>query len=219
MTNEPELRVVDDPAATALELFLEVSPATILLTGGDTPGAFYERLAGLPDYPWEGTSFFLSDERCVPDTDPLSNFGMAHRTLLSKIPEAERFPMDGSMCDADAYEALLRDRFGDRPWFDFAVFGLGPDGHTASLFPGRPEVEERDRWVVEVPEAGVEPFVPRISLTLPALSATGLGMFLVTGESKREPLRRLLEGDESIPAARVRAHRLVVVADRAAAGE
>jgi 6-phosphogluconolactonase len=213
---EPEVHVVDDVSAVALDLFLEVSPATILLTGGGTPRPFYERLAELREYPWEEASFFFSDERCVPDTDPRSNFGMAHRALLSKVLEAERFPMDGSTCDADGYEAKLRERFGDRPWFDFAVYGLGPDGHTASLFPGRPEVEERDAWVVQVPDAGVEPFVPRLSLTIPVLSAASLGMFLVTGEGKREALRRLLSGDD-IPAARVKPERLVVVADRAAA--
>src|SRR5439155_14333538 len=151
----------------------------------------------------------------VPDTDPLSNFGAIHRVLLSKVPSL-RHPMDGENCDADGYEASLRKRFDNSPWFDFALYGLGPDGHTASLFPGKPEVEEIERWAVEVPEAGWEPFVPRVSLTVPVLSAATLGVFLVEGEDKRDPLQRLLRGDD-IPAARMQPKRLVVLADEAAA--
>ena len=97
------------------------------------------------------------------------------------------------------------------------MYGLGPDGHTASLFPGRPEVDVRDRWVVYVPEAGWEPFVPRVSLTVPALSATPVGVMLVAGDDKREPLGRLLAGQD-IPAARLHPGRLLVLADVAAAG-
>jgi len=214
---EPEVRVVGDVAAAALDLFLEEAPATVVLTGGSTPRALYQRMAQLQGYPWEETEFFFSDERCVPDTDPRSNFRMAHRALLSKIP-SPRHPIDGESCDADGYEATLRERFGDRPWFDLALYGLGPDGHTASLFPGKPEVDEAERWAVEVPEAGWEPFVKRVSLTVPVLSSATVGVFLVTGAQKREPLRRLLEG-EDIPAARVEPKRLVVIADKAAAAK
>ena len=213
---KPELRVVDDLAEEALKLFVAEAPATVLITGGDTPRPFYERLSNVADLDWEEMEFFFTDERCVPPADPRSNFGMADEALLSKIP-ARRYPMDGDRCDADEYERLLRERFDDDLWFAFAVHGLGPDGHTASLFPGRPEVGVTDRWVVEVPEAGWEPFVPRLSLTVPALSSASLGVFLVGGEQKREPLRRLLEG-EDIPAARVSADRLIVLADEAAAG-
>src|SRR4029077_19819160 len=113
-------------------------------------------------------------------------------------------------------ERTLRDRFGDDLSFDLAVYGLGPDGHTASLFPGRPEVEVGDRWVVYVPEAGWEPFVPRVSLTVPALSATPVGVMLVAGETKREPLRKLMAG-EDVPASRLRPELLVVLADAEAA--
>jgi 6-phosphogluconolactonase len=214
--SKPELRVVDDLAEEALKLFVAEAPATVLITGGDTPRPFYERLSTVADLDWEEMEFFFTDERCVPPADPRSNFGMADEALLSKVP-ARRYPMDGDRCDADEYEGLLRERFDDDLWFDFAVHGLGPDGHTASLFPGRPEVGLTDRWVVEVPEAGWEPFVPRLSLTVPALSSASVGVFLVGGEQKREPLRRLLDG-EDIPAARVSADRLIVLADEAAAG-
>lgn len=211
----PDLRVVDDVAEAAFELFVDEAPSIVLLTGGRTPQRLYERLAGA-DLPWEDMAFFFSDERCVPDTDPLSNFAMADRALLSNIASA-RYPMDGESCDADGYEATLRQELGERPWFDVALYGLGPDGHTASLFPGRPEVDERDRLAVEVPEAGWEPFVPRISLTVPALSSARLGLFLVEGPDKREPLSRLVAG-EDIPASRMAPRRLVILADREAAG-
>ena len=125
--------------------------------------------------------------------------------------------MNGDLCDATGYEDALRERFDDELWFDFAVHGLGPDGHTASLFPGRAEVDVTDRWVVEVSEAGLEPFVPRISLTVPALSSASVGVFLVSGEEKQKALRRLLDEDD-IPAARISAERLLILADRAAAG-
>jgi len=212
---QPELRVVEDLTAAALELFVEEAPATVLLTGGSTPMPLYEALAGRTDLDWEEMEFFLSDERCVPDTDPRSNFGVIHRVLLSKVP-ALRYPIDGDRCDAAGYEEVLRRRFDVRPRFDLALYGLGPDGHTASLFPGRPEVEEVDAWAIEVPEAGWEPFVPRVSLTVPVLSAAALGVFMVEGESKREPLRRLLSGGD-IPAARMHPDRLVILADSEAA--
>jgi 6-phosphogluconolactonase len=211
----PEIRVVDDVAAAALDLFLEVRPRTIQLSGGSTPQALYECMAGVADYPWSDVEAFFGDERCVPPDDERSDVGMAMRALLSRVP-VRVYPMDGTNCDADGYEQTLRKRFGDDLRFDLAVYGLGPDGHTASLFPGRTEVQVEDRWVVRVPEAGWEPFVPRVSLTVPALSATPLGMMLVAGESKREPLRKLMAGAD-IPAARLRPERLLILADAAAA--
>jgi 6-phosphogluconolactonase len=210
-----ELRVVEDITSAALDLFMQEAPGTVVLTGGSTPMPVYQALSERTDLDWGEMEFFLSDERCVPDTDPRSNFGAIHRALLSKVPAA-RHPIDGDACDAEGYEHVLRERFGDRPWFDFAFYGLGPDGHTASLFPGRPEVDETDAWVVEVPEAGWEPFVPRVSLTAPVLSAATLGVFLIEGSDKREPLRKLLAG-EDIPAAQMKPQRLVILADRAAA--
>jgi 6-phosphogluconolactonase len=212
---ERELRVVEDVAAEAVHVFLETGPRTVLLSGGTTPREFYRRLAGL-DYPWDDVELFLGDERCVPEGDERSNARMVREALAARTG-ARLLQIDGARCDADGYERLLRERFGERIWFDLAVYGLGPDGHTASLFPGRPEVEVADRWVVRVPEAGFEPFVARVSLTLPALSAAPVGMFLVEGEAKREAVRRLLAG-EQIPAARVQPLRLLVLADPAAAG-
>lgn len=212
---EGELIVVADVAEEALALFLAADPRTVVLSGGSTPEAFYRRLAGA-EYPWEEVEFFFGDERCVPREDQRSNARMADEALLSRVP-SRSYAMDGRGCDADWYERTLRLRFDEGLRFDLAVYGLGPDGHTASLFPGRPEVNITDRWVIRVPEAGAEPFVPRISLTVPALSAAKLGVFLVAGAEKRDPLHRLLAGDD-IPAARLAPERLVILADRAAAG-
>jgi 6-phosphogluconolactonase len=220
-TPSPEVRVVDDVgalAAAAVELFVEAGPRTIVLSGGTTPEAFYRALAGVA-YPWADCEFFFGDERCVLPSDERSNLLMARSALLDRVP-ARVYPIDGAACDADGYERDLRSRFVGvtLPSFDFAVYGLGPDGHTASLFPGKPAVDERTRWVVGVPEAGLEPFVPRVTMTAPALSAARLGVFLVAGSSKRAALGALLAG-EDIPAARMRPSRLVVLCDRAASPE
>ena len=211
---ERELLVVDDVAEEAVGIFLASEPRTVLLSGGKAPEGFYRRLAEV-EYPWDQVEFFLGDERCVPRDDDRSNARMADEALLSKVP-ASGYPIDGEGCDAEGYERTLRRRFGDTLRFDLAAYGLGQDGHTASLFPKRPEVHITDRWVVRVPEAGLEPFVPRVSLTVPALSAARLGMFLVVGSGKRDALRRLLAGDD-IPAARLAPKRLVILADPAAA--
>jgi 6-phosphogluconolactonase len=209
-----EVMVVDDVAETSVDLFLAAGPRALVLSGGSTPRALYERLAFI-EYPWEEVEFFFGDERCVPFDDERSNHRMASVALLSRVA-ARVYPIDGAECDAQGYERALRERFGDEPWFDLAVYGLGPDGHTASLFPGHPEVHESDRWVVRVPDPGMEPDVPRVTLTVPVLSAATLGVLLVAGEQKREALAKLLDG-EDVPAARLTPERLVIVADRAAA--
>jgi 6-phosphogluconolactonase len=212
---EPELRVIDDVASAAVELFLEVAPRTIVLSGGGTPEGCYRRLAEVA-YPWGEAECFFGDERCVPADDECSNLGMARAALLDRV-DARVYPIDGAACDAEGYERTLRERFGDRPWFDLAVYGLGPDGHTASLFPGKPAVNETERWVVRVPEPGLEPFVPRVTMTAPVLSSARVGAFLITGGDKRTPLAALLAG-EDIPASLMRPQRLVILADREAAG-
>lgn len=212
---ERELLVADDVAGEALATFTAAAPRTIVLSGGSTPEAFYRRLAEV-EYPWEEVEFFFGDERCVSGEDHRSNARMAEEALLSRVP-SRSYAMDGAGCDAEGYERTLRRRFGGRLRFDLAIYGLGPDGHTASLFPGKPEVDVVDRWAVHVPQAGLEPFVPRISLTVPALSAATLGVFLVAGADKRAALHRLLAG-EDIPAARLTPERLIVLADPVAAG-
>jgi len=140
----------------------------------------------------------------------------AQQQLAPKVRETMQATVGGEQQLVDNVVSSYRERFGEDLAFDLAIYGLGPDGHTASLFPGRPEAEITDRWVVRVPEAGWEPFVPRVTLTVPALSATPLGMMLVAGDTKQRPLRGLLAG-EDIPAARLHPQRLLILADPAAA--
>lgn len=209
---ERRLLVANDLVSAALGVFLGLGPRTIALAGGATPQPVHVALAEHA-YPWEEVEVFMGDERCVPLDDPASNFGKAHEALLSKV-SARTYPMPGETCDAEAYERALRERFGDRvPSLDLVFLGIGEDGHTASLFQDDPALEERERWVVAVER----PDYRRLTLTLPVLSAARVVVFLIEGAKKRSALLRLLEGDREIPAARVQAERVLIVADRAAA--
>lgn len=206
-----ELVIADDLRRVAAELFQESAPRTIALAGGATPAPVYARLATL-EYPWTETQIFFGDERCVPPGDFDSNYRMAQSTLLSKVA-ATVYRMPGETCDAMAYERDIEATFGPGvPRFDLIFLGLGADGHTASLFPGDPSLDERERLVVRV----ARPDHSRLTLTLPVLSAAKLAVFLVAGTAKRDALARLLRGDD-IPAACVRADRVLVIADEAAA--
>jgi 6-phosphogluconolactonase len=220
------IEVRDDPAADVAELLeaAAVAGGHLVLTGGSSPKHAYE-LCAERDADWSGATVWFSDERCVPPDDDKSNFGMADAALLSRLSrpprvvrmEGERGPMEG----ADAYEALVRSELGDEPAWDLMLLGLGPDSHVASLFPGHPEVDVRDRLVVGVPDAGLEPMVARISMTIPCINAARRIVFLVTGESKREALGRAFGDapDPGSPGAGVRptAGELTVLVDRAAA--
>lgn len=145
-----------------------------------------------------------SDERDVPPEDERSNERLAREALLSKVPVPE-----------NQIHPLRSTRIVLPACFDLILLGIGPDGHTASLFPGKPELESTAP-VVYVPEPGWEPFVPRYSFSLPLLNAGPVVAFLVGGEGKRDILSRVLAGDESLPAARVRAPETYVLADSAA---
>jgi 6-phosphogluconolactonase len=206
-----EVLVTDDIAATAADIFLHERPRTVALAGGRTPRTLYTLLA-TKAYDWSAVEVFFGDERCVPPDHPASNFRMAHETLLSKVA-ARVHRMPGETCDAPAYEHELRRILGqDLPALDLVFLGIGADGHTASLFPGDPALEETRRLVVSV----ARPDHRRLTLTLPVLCAARLAVFLVSGEEKRDALRRVLAG-ENLPAARVAARRVVVIADPAAA--
>ncbi|WP_019904338.1 6-phosphogluconolactonase [Methylobacterium sp. 77] len=202
----------------------------VCLSGGSTPKRLYALLAG-PDYvgslPWDRLHWFFGDDRFVPWTDPLSNVHMA-RTAFGDAPIPEDhwhcIPADGTLEEAaTAYAATLRDVYGAdrldpaRPLFDLVLLGLGEDGHTASLFPGKPGLDEREAWVAPVPESGLDPFVPRITLTFPALASSRRLLVLVTGAGKREPLTRIANG-EDLPARRISSvGDLTWLLDRAAA--
>ena len=207
-----ELVVTDDVVGSAVAAFLEIGPRVVALAGGSSPRPFYERLAST-DYPWSEVDVLFTDERCVPPDHPDSNAGMIDHALLSRLdpsPRVHRMP--GETCDAESHETALRRRFGALR-LDLAVLGLGTDGHTASLFPGDPALDERIRWVARVDR----PDHPRITLTVPVLSSARMAMFLVAGKEKRDALARLMAG-EDIPAARVTSDRVLVLADLAAAG-
>jgi 6-phosphogluconolactonase len=219
--------VLDDPAEAVAELLVEAAEAGghVVLTGGSSPRRGYE-LAAARGADWSRATVWFGDERCVPPEHEWSNFGMAEAALLARLAEPPAvMRMEGELgpdAGAGAYDAAVRDRLGAEPRWDLLLLGLGPDAHTASLFPSKPEMDVDDRLVVGVPEAGMEPHVPRISMSVPCLNAARRVVFLVTGASKRAAVRRAFGDppDPSSPAARVRptGGELTVLLDREAAG-
>ena len=205
LVSEPDIQVVEDPAAVVAKLLVEAAGAGrhIVLTGGSTPKLAYE-LAAEMEADWSRATFWFGDERCVPPEHEHSNYGMAAKALLSRIQPAAVERMRGELGpDAGArdYEGRLHDAFGDGiPELDLLLLGLGPDAHTASLFPGDAALGERERHVVGVETPGMAPLVARISLTLPVINAAREVIFLVTGEDKAEAVARAFGG----PAARAR---------------
>jgi len=186
----------------------------VALSGGETPRRTYEVLSAEPyraRFPWERVHFHQVDERWLPPEDPLSNLRLLRETLLSRapVPEANVHFVDTGLPDpeegARRYEESLRAVFPDPPGgfprFDAVVLGIGKDGHTASLFPGRPETAAGGAWAVAT--AGGKPPVPRVTLTLPVLSAAAQVVFLVSGGEKARALRGVLSGDPALPASRV----------------
>jgi 6-phosphogluconolactonase len=202
----------------------------VCLSGGSTPRRLYERLADPPftsRFPWHRTHWFWGDERFVPHEDQDSNYRMAREAFLSRVPvpvdNVHAIPTEGLSPDqsATAYETTLKRFYGadklalGRPLFDVTLLGIGEDGHTASLFPGQPALQETRRWVVAVIGAKAE---PRITLTYPTLDSSRDAAFLVTGQEKRQAVARAQAGDRTIPAAAVRPlGRLHWFTDRAAA--
>ncbi|MGH3020171.1 MAG: 6-phosphogluconolactonase [Gaiellaceae bacterium] len=180
-------------------------PFRIALTGGSTPRAAYEQLAGL-ELDWAAWHVWWSDERLVPPDHPDSNERLARRTLLDRVPVPEEQVHPLRAADDPLPEA-----------FDLVLLGVGPDGHTASLYPGHDEELADPGPLVYVPVPGMEPLHPRITFSLRYLNTQPLVALIVGGEAKREMLARILAGDESLPAARVQAGKTVVLTDEAAA--
>jgi 6-phosphogluconolactonase len=230
--------VVDDPAELAdtaaerLMARIDANPGriAICLSGGSSPKRLYRLLSTDPwadRIPWERVHWFIGDERFVPADDPLNNMAMARSILLDSLaPSANIHPIPTDTAGPDesarCYERELQAFYGTsrldpvRPFFDFVLMGAGPDGHTASLFPDDPALEERTRWVVGVGQAHVEPFVPRVTLTLPTLSSCREMLFEIAGAEKRAILTRL-SADENLPANRARSEAETVwLVDRAA---
>jgi 6-phosphogluconolactonase len=204
--------------------------AAVCLTGGTTPEPLYALLA-TPAWrdriPWPRVHWFIGDDRFVPPGHPWSNIGLARRSFLDAcappshvhpIPTDAPTPEDA----AARYERELKTFHGASldaaPLFDLVLLGVGTDGHIASLFPGASALAERQRWAAGVAKAALAPFVPRVSLTLPALDSTREMLFLVAGRDKRDILSRVFAGEE-LPAAQAHAAHgdTVWLVDRAAA--
>lgn len=188
----------------------------LVLAGGKTPRGLYEMLAAPPfarQMPWRQTHIWWGDERLVPPDHPHSNYRLAHEALLSHVPIPSG-NIHPAHAGARAYERELHEAFpGKTPDFDLVLLGMGPDGHTASLFPGTPALDERSRFVVEVRYPQADPPVPRITMTLPLFDNAHAVIFLVAGAEKAAVVDAILRhrGSASrLPAARVRASRSTI---------
>jgi 6-phosphogluconolactonase len=220
----PVVDVSSDPAALAdkvaawlLALALAAPVRfSLCLSGGSTPEGLYRRLAAPPyrdAFPWVRTHLFWGDERFVPADDARSNYRMVRTALLdhAPIPPENVHPVDTAAADpeaaAAAYQETLQAFYGAaaldpaRPLFDVNLLGLGEDGHTASLFPGSPVLEERTAWAAAVVGAKAE---ARVTLTYPVLESARHVAFLAEGAGKRAMLERLIADDAALPAACVR---------------
>ncbi len=196
-----EIAIVADPAVAAAERIAAVvrQGGQIALAGGSTPRRAYELLADM-DLDWRETELWLGDDRCVPPEHQHSNYKMVSEELVDRLP-ADRRPRAwhrirgdlGPRDGADVLEQELRHVFGDAaemPAFDLILLGIGPDAHTASLFPGDAALAERHRWAVGVETPGMAPLVPRVTFTLPVLNAAREVVFLISGADKADAVAR-----------------------------
>ncbi len=242
----PGVVVLEDAAAVAREgaarfvtLGREAIAARgafhVALSGGKTPAALFRVLAAddvRPTVDWKRAHLYWSDERSVPPAHPDSNFGMADRELISRvsIPSENVHRMEAERADAERaaqeYEALLRKKLpagpGGFPCFDLIYLGMGPDGHTASLFPGSAGLNEKTRGVIFQPVVIADGTpAKRMTFTFPLLNAARVVIFLVTGADKTEKLREVLKGTHTPPypsqCVRPSAGERIILADRAAA--
>ena len=206
-------------------------PFRVSLSGGSTPKTLYSLLASddfRNRFPWERVSWYWGDERFVAYDHPDSNYRMTREAMLAKAPvppeNVHPVPADGTPEEAARrYERTLREAYGTatldpaRPLFDITLLGLGADGHTASLLPGQPVLDERTRWVIAVSHGRPE---VRITMTYPAIDSSRSVAFLVAGREKAAILNTIRGGDSALPAARVRpVGDLIWFVDKAAAGQ
>jgi 6-phosphogluconolactonase len=205
---------------------------SVCLSGGSTPRPIYERITGddiAARLPWDRMHWFWGDERFVPHDDAASNYKMAYDALFAHVPapagHIHAIPTQGLSPQqaAEDYQSTLQRYYGAtrlderRPLFDVTLLGVGDNGHTASLFPGDPALQEEGRWTAAVTGAGKP---DRITLTYPALNSSRNVAFLVTGANKKDILRRIRAGDPALPATRIRpVGRLIWFVDRAAMPE
>ena len=230
-----EIQVVEDPAQACADA-LSAAAATgenVVLTGGSTPRHAYELAAAERPQDWRGAKLWFSDDRCVEPDDELSNFKMVKEALLDPL---ERAGVEVEFCrrilgergheqGAIEYEREL-EHVGGGPGairFELVLLGVGADGHICSMFPGQESLTERSRMAVGVPEAGLEPFVPRVTLTFPALSRAKRVLVLATGASKADPIAAAFADDAphttDVPASLLSEHveEIVVLLDEEAA--
>ncbi len=236
------LTVLPDPAAVAAataDRFVDAARRAVeergifrvALSGGSTPKSVYPLLVEperRESVDWSRVELFWGDERSVPPDDPESNFGVAYRMLVSHLPHlrpdrVHRMPAEAPDRDAAAlsYESELRLAFGVRgdepPPFDLVWLGMGPDGHTASLFPGSDALDESERWVVANWVPTQETW--RMTLTFPVLLAAREAIMVLTGADKADALRAVRAGGSGLPAERMTGERVEWIVDAAAAGE
>jgi len=203
----------------------------VSLSGGSTPKLLYEVLASdgfRTRFPWQRVLWYWGDERFVPHDHPDSNYRMTREAMLDKVPVPPEnvfpMPVDGTPAEAALrYERTLQESYGGavldpaKPLFDITLLGLGPDGHTASLLPGEPVLQERKRWVVAVPHGRPE---VRITMTYPVLESCRYAAFLVAGREKAAIVRAIRVGGSQVPAARIKpVGELIWFLDGAAAGK
>jgi 6-phosphogluconolactonase len=190
-----------------------------VLTGGSTPERAYE-LAARSRADWSAVELWWGDERCVPPTHEWSNYALAERSLLRRveIPPAAVHRIRGELPPEEAANAYEDELDGTRP--DLVLLGIGPDGHAASIFPGSETVHERERRVVWAP-AQLEPFVDRVTMTIPVFESAPLVVFLAAGPAKADAVRRAFvePPSEATPASLIRSKtgRTVAILDPAAA--
>jgi 6-phosphogluconolactonase len=228
----------EDMSQSAAQLFIACSHQalndrarfTVALSGGSTPKRFFEILACEPYWravPWDRTLIFWGDDRAVPPDDDQSNYKLAHDTLLSHmpIPEANIFRIRGELGADRAAEDTRRNlvnAFGDKetPRFDFALQGMGTDGHTASLFPNTDSLESTD-WVIPVINPPAIPKIDRITMTFPVLNNARTALFLAAGKDKQSLIHEIMNdptAPDRYPAARLEAEQTLWYVDEAALG-
>ena len=227
--------IVDDPARACAALMVSAASAggDIVLSGGSTPKAANEQFVaavGAVGLDLSTTTLWLGDERCVEPDDDRSNYRMIKESLLDALPDPPRIhrirgelgPHEGAI----DYERVIDEADGAGGMrFDLMLVGIGPDGHTLSLFPGQPTINERSHLMIGVPQAGLEPFVPRVSMTLAAVALARRVVLLASGEAKADAIAEAFgpgaEPDPAIPSSMlaVAAKDLTLLIDQAAASK
>jgi 6-phosphogluconolactonase len=228
----PEIEVLENPARACAAMLVGASlgGGHVVLTGGSTPREAYSELARavrIVGLDLADTTFWFGDERCVKPDDERSNYGMVKQSLLDPladltVPIVKRMQAElGPDRGAQDYERELV--AAGPPEFDLLLLGIGPDGHTASMFPGQDSVRERDRLVVGVEHAGLEPFVSRVSFTFAAIALAKRVVVLASGESKAKAVAAAFgpdaQPDPQVPSSYLASHarELLVLLDPAAA--